>query len=873
MNWDSIKYIFQIPLSWYRKIHNMVFHAYGSNFLTVREGYYGGMEIGIDSDGFSDAVGQLGYGKVKTVDGHEPDSNGNVSFGLTGSKWLKSDATGHISTTDEDPVSIDDSEIGYLYNNNGTLEYKDEEYVTIDTDQIITGEKTFESAIGISDGANALSAIYEESTGLVIVDPLKVLTQSPTISFTNATNTGHIDFDPRYGGIEIYTYSGRGGGGYIDFHTDGTSADYSSRIIDLTNEFSLRAVSKPLYLYSYNGNAATGIAIGWSGSERYQLLTDEPARLYSTGADNQIATRGYCRLNFAKASDLDDYITQSALETILLNYVTSTDLGTTLQNYVTNTSLSTILQDYATTTWVQSQNYLTSSDLTNYVTTSDLQTTLQDYATQQDLTSLENTVDDLGDDVTELSTDVESLKLDCVKSVDGHLPTNGAVSFGLVGNKWLKSDGSGHIVTTNDDPLVPSTSSSGYIYNNNGTVSYTSLTANKWVKTTANGLLTTTDDVPVTVNPQSSGYLYNNAGTLQYKDDEYVTLDTAQTITGVKTFHGDGTNPSAQINLGLGAFINATALSTYPNTSTQFAGHKIALQQGNNYVGFAYADSGISLRPAVPACVFTNGNSTQHSGGIYRDTGVVLLVPESLHIEDTHGISLECPANKAVLANHPTDTSTSSKAIATVGYCQSQFGGSGGGTVKSVDHVSPDAQGNVQLNAIRTINGHNGDSVGNFAGVVTSINGNTPTDGAVTMTVVQSVDGVGPDANGEVTLNAVKTVNSISPDASGNVEIEVVKSVDGHSPDTNGAVSFGLTASKWVKTDSSGHLTTTNDKVVTIASNQTGQTTNITVVTGVTWSGTQLVVARKQLNFSNGVLTSTTNLTNTTIDTVAYSPT
>ena len=82
-----------------------------------------------------------------------------------------------------------------------------------------------------------------------------------------------------------------------------------------------------------------------------------------------------------------------------------------------------------------------------------------------------------------------------------------------------------------------------------------------------------------------------------------------------------------------------------------------------------------------------------------------------------------------------------------------------------------------------------------------------------------------------------------------------------------------LTASKWVKTDSNGRLTTTDDKVVTIASNKTGQTTNIDVVTGVTWNGTQLVVARKQLSFSNGVLTSTTNLTNTKIDTVAYSPT
>lgn len=90
------------------------------------------------------------------------------------------------------------------------------------------------------------------------------------------------------------------------------------------------------------------------------------------------------------------------------------------------------------------------------------------------------------------------------------------------------------------------------------------------------------------------------------------------------------------------------------------------------------------------------------------------------------------------LENQPTDTSTASLAVATVGYCQSNFGKvksvngiqpdlSGNvyvpiGGVNSVDHVSPDSTGNVQINAIRTINGHNGDSTGNFSGVVQSVN-------------------------------------------------------------------------------------------------------------------------------------------------------
>lgn len=79
MNWDSIKYIFQIPVEWYRKIHNRVFNAYGTNFLTVREGFYGGTEIGIDSDGFAAEVQRVS-GTVKSVDDVEPDEDGNVEL-------------------------------------------------------------------------------------------------------------------------------------------------------------------------------------------------------------------------------------------------------------------------------------------------------------------------------------------------------------------------------------------------------------------------------------------------------------------------------------------------------------------------------------------------------------------------------------------------------------------------------------------------------------------------------------------------------------------------------------------------------------------------------------------------------------------------
>ena len=98
-----------------------------------------------------------------------------------------------------------------------------------------------------------------------------------------------------------------------------------------------------------------------------------------------------------------------------------------------------------------------------------------------------------------------------------------------------------------------------------------------------------------------------------------------------------------------------------------------------------------------------------------------------------------------------------------------------------------------------------------------------------------------------------------------------VKQVDGHGPDANGAVSFNLTGNKWVKTDGSGHIATTDETPISLPSGTTGQTTSLTVVTGISWNGTQIVATRTQLNFTNGVLTGTTSQSNTTINTISFS--
>lgn len=109
--------------------------------------------------------------------------------------------------------------------------------------------------------------------------------------------------------------------------------------------------------------------------------------------------------------------------------------------------------------------------------------------------------------------------------------------------------------------------------------------------------------------------------------------------------------------------------------------------------------------------------------------------------------------------------------------------------------------------------------------------------------------------------------------------------------DSNGLALTTLTANKWMKTDANGLPSTTNDTPASFSSTPTsgrvvltdgttgalttasgGHTGTKTVVTGVTWNGTQLVFARENWTYANGVLTATASTSDTTIQTVTYNP-
>ncbi len=77
--------------------------------------------------------------------------------------------------------------------------------------------------------------------------------------------------------------------------------------------------------------------------------------------------------------------------------------------------------------------------------------------------------------------------------------------------------------------------------------------------------------------------------------------------------------------------------------------------------------------------------------------------------------------------------------------------------VFSVNEITPDENGNVDVGTVKSINGSTPDANGNV---------NLPTVSGVT-----SVDGIGADAQGNVQLNAVKSVNGETPNAQGAVTL------------------------------------------------------------------------------------------------------
>ena len=123
-------------------------------------------------------------------------------------------------------------------------------------------------------------------------------------------------------------------------------------------------------------------------------------------------------------------------------------------------------------------------------------------------------------------------------------------------------------------------------------------------------------------------------------------------------------------------------------------------------------------------------------------------------------------------------------------YSKARSGIDGSGSVVSVNSLSPDANGNVNL----------GD-------------------------IVHTVNGTAPDSSGNVALGSlVKQVNSISPDNSGNVSLgDIVHKVNNVSPDSGGNVALPIddapTAGSSNPVTSGGIKTALDEKIASLGAN------------------------------------------------------
>lgn len=84
MNLDGIKYIFQIPLVWFKRVGEFVFRSYGGNLVQIRRDRNGAAEIFVDPDELKDQATSLLNGVFWKPSGNTSgvvrNANGVISY-------------------------------------------------------------------------------------------------------------------------------------------------------------------------------------------------------------------------------------------------------------------------------------------------------------------------------------------------------------------------------------------------------------------------------------------------------------------------------------------------------------------------------------------------------------------------------------------------------------------------------------------------------------------------------------------------------------------------------------------------------------------------------------------------------------------------
>lgn len=126
-----------------------------------------------------------------TVDGH-PAIDGYVDFALAENKWVMTNSSGNLTTTNLVPISLSSGNNGYLFSNNGSLEFKQDEYVTLGTEQTLSATKRFDNCNVVAREGGRLLVTNSQSQGAgtsISESGVTIANNNPNIFLQNASGS------------------------------------------------------------------------------------------------------------------------------------------------------------------------------------------------------------------------------------------------------------------------------------------------------------------------------------------------------------------------------------------------------------------------------------------------------------------------------------------------------------------------------------------------------------------------------------------------------------------------------------------------------------------------------------------------------------
>lgn len=914
VDWDNIKYIFQLPLKWYSWIDTKIRHMYGADFINIKHnGYNDGIEVGVDYDSFANEVrkiaGQPEDGWVKSVDNNYPDEFGDVRTNSikgidSGSQTYYPDARGIVSVPFSSTVQSVDNvgpdtggniQLGAVRSVNGEYFPDESGNIFLPFDGTVKSVDNVPpdssgnvrlgalTTLDIADQGSTAGPSYKGDKPVSpmshnhnIDEVLGVKNEDGTYNFVKSINT---KLKPDSNGNINLNLPDVPAGQFLVGSVDGIAPNDEKGDVKLGAVRSIKVgdTAQDILKPDENGQIDLGKIDGSVKTVNYVEPDDDGnidlGNLVYTVNDIEPDASGNIAVTTDNLPGMTNYPTITQVNTNITNQInpisdklenlTHTDItdwnsatAAFLDTLDVETAGMTVGLDYVSERFVCNVNHGHKlDDITDW--DDNIKEKLDDYFvtldTDQTITGKKEFKDTVGVQSLDTSTGVQ-LHTTGLINIKGDTP---AIAF------YDKNDSHSDAYITLDvgeQRLEFNSQNNDMLIGTNSTDMHVNLIAPQNNAVVNNP---PSDDCPVNNAIATVGWVRKNAGGVKSVDTDYkpddngnidlkaVRTEDTQTINGAKTF------------------TNQVYVKNSNGTATYYP-HAIYLNRasGGPFINF-YPDGG-----GVAGTI-----QSTSTNGLY------------LSVQAGKNLLLNAEAGKAILSNHPSaDTTTTSKSIPTVGWCNTYFGRvksvngktpdangnvvveTGDGSVKAVDNVSPDATGNVSLGAVRTIDvetrgvevnkastyqryacptahGHRSQDI--------SINGFTNLYDWLS----------GPFAWGNNQIYADYLIN--------NVGVEKNLTVDGHATtldaNKNSVVSFGLAANKWLKSDANGHITYTNDTPIALPSGTTGKSQTVTVVTGLSWNGTQLVATRSNLTFTNGALTNVASASNTTINTVAYS--